>query len=189
MTAVPSIGLCFSGGGFRASFYALGVLRYLAEAGVLGDVVGVSAVSGGAIAAAALADRADSIDAAGWTAQAFLEHVDRPFRQLVTTKNLRNEWLARSFAARLAGRRAGRGVVLGEVLAARLYRTRDVRDLPPGPQVIMTTTDLATGRAFRICRDFIGGYHFGYIQPAPAGGPLGRPTPPLAAGAAAVAPT
>lgn len=40
-------------------------------------------------------------------------------------------------------------------------------DLPPGPQVILTATDLATGRAFRIARDFVGSYDFGYVEPAP----------------------
>jgi NTE family protein len=163
----PRIGICLSGGGFRASFYALGVMRYLAEADLLGDVVGVSAVSGGSIAAAALADRADSVAAGGWTVGAFLEHVDRPFREVVTKRNLRNEWLARSLASRIRGRRVGRGVVLGELLAERLYRTRRVCDLPPGPQVILTTTDLATGRAFRIGRDFIGSFDFGYVEPTP----------------------
>jgi NTE family protein len=167
------IGVCLSGGGFRASFYALGVLRYLAEANLLGDVVGLSAVSGGSIAAAAFADRADALAASGWTGGAFLEYVDQPFRQVVTTENLRNRWLARALGARLRGRRVGRGAVLGEVLADHLYRTRCVCDLPPGPQVILTTTDLASGRAFRIARDFIGSYDFGYVEPAPASIELG----------------
>ncbi len=177
------IGLCLSGGGFRASFYALGVLRYLAEANLLGDVVGVSAVSGGSIAAAAFADRADALAANGWSGNAFLEHVDQPFRQVVTTENLRNRWLARAVEARLRGRRVGRGAVLGEVLADHLYRTPRVCDLPPGPQVILTTTDLATGRAFRIARDFIGSYDFGYVEPAPPSIELG-----LAAAASAAVP-
>lgn len=167
------IGVCLSGGGFRASFYALGVLRYLAEANLLDGVVGVSAVSGGSIAAAAFADRADALAANRWTSAAFLEHVDQPFREVVTTENLRNRWLIRALAARLGGRRVGRGLVLGEVLADHLYRTRRVCDLPVGPQVILTSTDLATGRAFRIARDFIGSYDFGYVEPAPASIELG----------------
>jgi NTE family protein len=165
--------VALSGGGFRASFYALGVLRYLAEAALLPNVIGISAVSGGSIAAAALADRSDALAAAGWGGSAFVEHVDRRFRQVVTTENLRNRWLARAVGARLRRRRVGRGAVLGEVLADHLYRTRCVCDLPPGPQVILTTTDLATGRAFRIARDFIGSYDFGYIEPAPASIELG----------------
>ncbi|HEY6322372.1 MAG TPA: patatin-like phospholipase family protein [Thermoanaerobaculia bacterium] len=169
----PKIGICFSGGGFRASFYALGVLRYLAEANVLAKVVSVSAVSGGSIVAAALADRADSLATASWSLTALLEQVDGPFRHVVTTRNLRNRWLGRALAARLSGRRVGRGFVLGEVLAEYLYKTRSVRDLPRGPQVILTTTDLATGRALRIARDFMGSYDFSYVEPVPASVTLG----------------
>jgi hypothetical protein len=67
----------------------------------------------------------------------------------------------------------GRGFVLGEVLAEHLYKTRRVRDLPSGPQVILTTTDLGTGRALRIARDFIGSYDFSYVEPVPASITLG----------------
>lgn len=161
------IGICLSGGGFRASFYALGIMRYLAEAGLLGEVVSVSAVSGGSIAAAALADRADVLASNDWTIDAFLADVDRPFREVVTDRNLRNEWLVRSFGARLRGRRIGRGAILGELFAERLYKTSRIVDLPLGPQVILTMTDLATGRAFRVSRDFIGSYDLGYIEPPP----------------------
>ena len=43
------IGLCLSGGGFRASFFHLGTLRYLEEAGIMERVEVVSTVSGGSI--------------------------------------------------------------------------------------------------------------------------------------------
>lgn len=179
-----TVGICLSGGGFRASFYALGVLRYLAEANLLGRVASVSAVSGGSITAAALADRADRLAAAHWSLDSFLDEVARPLRTTVTTTNLRNRWVKRSAGARLRGRRHGRGRVLGEVLAEHLFRSRRVCDLPDGPQVILTTTDLATGRAFRIARDFIGSYDFGYVEPTPDSIELG-----LAVAASAAVPT
>jgi len=86
-TAVK-IGVCLSGGGFRASLYALGVLRYLAEANLLDDVVGVSAVSGGSIAAAVLADRADALAASGRTSGAFLETQHQPSTPSITVYDL-----------------------------------------------------------------------------------------------------
>ena len=43
------IGLCLSGGGFRASYFHLGTLRYLEEAGIMEKVEVVSTVSGGSI--------------------------------------------------------------------------------------------------------------------------------------------
>lgn len=43
------IGLALSGGGFRASLYHLGTIRYLEEAGIMESVEAVSTVSGGSI--------------------------------------------------------------------------------------------------------------------------------------------
>ena len=48
------IGLALSGGGFRAPLFHLGVVRFLADAGLLQDVVYVSSVSGGSVLAAHL---------------------------------------------------------------------------------------------------------------------------------------
>lgn len=44
-----SIGLCLSGGGFRASFYHIGILAQMAEKGLLRQVEVISTVSGGSI--------------------------------------------------------------------------------------------------------------------------------------------
>lgn len=52
----PRVGLCLSGGGFRASAFGLGVVRYLVEAGLAADIRAVSAVSGGSVTAAMLAE-------------------------------------------------------------------------------------------------------------------------------------
>src|SRR3954471_8864333 len=50
------VGLCLSGGGYRAALFHLGALRRLDELGVLGQVRTISAVSGGASTANLLAD-------------------------------------------------------------------------------------------------------------------------------------
>ena len=163
------IGLCLSGGGFRASFYALGALRYLAEGGHLPRVEVISAVSGGSIAAASVADGWTRFLAGGGDLDAFLREIDAPFRTPVTTKNLRNRWVGAS----LVPRRGGRGAALGRTLEKHLYRARRVSDLPSTPQVIFTSTDLGVGRAFRIAHDFVGSYDHGYVEPAPDALPLG----------------
>lgn len=49
----PGLGLCLSGGGFRASFYHIGVLARMAELGMLKHVEVISTVSGGSIVGAA----------------------------------------------------------------------------------------------------------------------------------------
>jgi NTE family protein len=161
------LALCLSGGGFRAAFYALGALRYLAEARRLEHVDVVSAVSGGSIAAGMLADRWSRFVEAGGTLQAFLDEVDAPFRTTVTTKNLRNEWASGAAGGFLRRRPGGRGAALGETLEEHLFEHRRVVDLPSRPQVIFTSTDLVMGRAFRISHDFVGSYDYDYVQPAP----------------------
>ena len=48
------IGLALSGGGFRATMYHLGLVRFLRDAGILPNVTDITAVSGGSIIAAHL---------------------------------------------------------------------------------------------------------------------------------------
>ena len=48
------IGLALSGGGFRATLYHLGLIRFLYDAGILPNVKVITAVSGGSIIAAHL---------------------------------------------------------------------------------------------------------------------------------------
>ena len=167
------LGLCLSGGGFRASFYALGALRYLAEAGRLQQVDVISAVSGGSIAAAAVADGWTRFEAAGGTWETFLQEIDAPFRERVTGKSLRNSWMRRAALEFFWPRSGGRGAALGRTLQKHLYESKRVLDLPSRPQVIFTSTDLSVGRAFRMARDFVGGFDYGYAEPAPASLPLG----------------
>ena len=51
---MKKIGLALSGGGFRASLYHLGLVRFLRDAGVLSQVSHITSVSGGSIFAAHL---------------------------------------------------------------------------------------------------------------------------------------
>ncbi len=51
---MPRLGLALSGGGFRATIYHLGVVRYLKDAGQLQHVTDIASVSGGSILAAHL---------------------------------------------------------------------------------------------------------------------------------------
>jgi hypothetical protein len=56
------LALAFSGGGFRASLAALGVLRFLADAGLLDRVRYVSSVSGGSVAHGLFAHHYDELE-------------------------------------------------------------------------------------------------------------------------------
>jgi predicted acylesterase/phospholipase RssA len=167
-----TIGLCFSGGGFRASFFALGVLRYLAEARLLERVVAISAVSGGSIATAAAGDRWTRFQEAGGDVEAFLEQIDAPFRAAVTSKSIRTRWMLGSLAA-LVPFTGGRGGAYARALAHDLYTHDRVTDLPAHPEFIFTATDLTKGRAFRIAPAYVGSFDYGYIEPTPRSVSLG----------------
>src|SRR4051812_25802363 len=52
---MKKIGLALSGGGFRATLYHLGLVRFLRDAGILQQVTHITSVSGGSITAAHLA--------------------------------------------------------------------------------------------------------------------------------------
>lgn len=167
---LPRIGVCVSGGGFRAAFYSLGAFRYLAEADLLSAITDVSAVSGGSLAAAKLGAEWPAILNGGL--DALIESVEEPLRDAVGQSNIRNIWLSRAARGRGFGH-GGRGVVLGEVFCETLGLPSAINELPPGPQIIFTTTCLQTGRAFRFARGFTGSWDFGYVEPTPAGVHLG----------------
>ena len=55
LTPASRVGLCLSGGGFRATFFHLGLIKLLWDAQLLGTIKNVWSVSGGSILAANLA--------------------------------------------------------------------------------------------------------------------------------------
>lgn len=77
--------LAFSGGGFRATLFHLGVVRYLADAGILQQVTDVTAVSGGSILGAHLLLRWNDYVAGG-------EQFDKAAHELLVfvRRDLRN---------------------------------------------------------------------------------------------------
>jgi len=168
------IALCLSGGGLRAALYGLGVVRYLAEAGLLAQVQAVSAVSGGSVAAAVLADRWPALANDNFSLDVYIREVEEPVHRAVTETNMRNEAIGRWARRRISFRGRSRGSAMGDVLVEHLLGARRVVELDPGLQVILTSTDCATGRAFRVSRDFIGSWDFGY-QPVPEELGLGVP--------------
>lgn len=162
--SAAEIGLCLSGGGFRAALYGLGVVKYLAEADLLSRLTVVSAVSGGSVAAAVLADRWPELRRAGFSLQAFETAVEAPLHAALAATNVRNAAIGRWVTSRLSPWAASRGSAMGAVVAQRLLRATTVSDLDPGLQVLLTSTDLSSGRAFRVSQQFAGNYDYGYTS-------------------------
>ena len=164
------IGLCLSGGGFRAALFHLGALRRLHELGILAKVWTISSVSGGSIAAALLATGAEwpiALTAAEWE-----ERIAVPLRAL-TRRNLRTPPLLR----RLLPWNWFRSSTAVETLARSFERRLTalaLGDLPALPIFVLSATDMAFGDNWVFQKDRMGAYQPGYVTPFPEDWPLAR---------------
>jgi NTE family protein len=150
------IGLCLSGGGFRAMLFHLGSLIRLNELGLLPKIDRVSSVSGGSLAAGILA--------AGWADLAFgPDGYTTRFHDAVSEPLLR---LARKHVDI-------RAILLGFVpfvhaanVAAQSYdrsvfNRKTLQDLPDRPRFVFTSTSLQTGVLWRFSREYAADWRVG----------------------------
>lgn len=172
------IGLCLSGGGYRATLFHLGSLRRLNELGILArpDFRTVSSVSGGSITAAWLATALSRgkdlpanqpIPAAAWD-----RDIRGPLREF-TRKNIRTGAIAK----RLWPWNWLKGSTGVEALAARYEKDlTDLRliEMPSRPNFVLCATDMAYGVNWVFERGRMGDYQAGYQRPPAAAFPLGR---------------
>ncbi|GAB3596894.1 patatin-like phospholipase family protein [Angustibacter peucedani] len=137
------VGLCLSGGGYRAALLHLGALRRLDELGVLAQVRTVSGVSGGSLAAAALAHPGlgwPDPGGEGLQRVAGLEPLVGGALRALTSRNVRTPAL---LSRLLPGGRGVRG--LARLLAEHPPFDRPLQDVRPGPRLAIGSTDLVFG--------------------------------------------
>lgn len=155
------IGLCLSGGGFRASLFHLGAVRRLHELGILQNVNWVSAVSGGSILAACLMQCQKEYGVGGklqfsdWQAEVsdkFRAIASRDLRTWPVILNFLWNWLYPNSLLRCLENR---------------YRKRvtnaHLRELPESPIYIFCATDLSFGVNWEFTREHVGSYQAGYL--------------------------
>jgi NTE family protein len=152
------IGLCLSGGGYRAALFHLGALRRLNEFGILTKLKTISSVSGGSIISAHLATRLPwplSGPVPDWESR-----VAAPFRQFTST-NIRTPALAASLLPWKTG---------AEALAGQYEKhltTLKLASLPDVPRFVFCATDLAFGANWVFQKTRIGDYEAGHGPPPP----------------------
>jgi NTE family protein len=164
------IGLCLSGGGFRATLFHLGALRRLNELGVLSrsDFRTVASVSGGSIMSARLADALTHLVLTPGLAiphDVWERDVQAPLRAF-TGKDVRTG----PFLRRLLPWNVGRSGTAVEALAQRYERdlTRlRLAALPSRPEFLFLATDMAYGVSWVFSRGWMGDYQVGYMAPPP----------------------
>ena len=170
------IGLCLSGGGFRASLFHLGALRRLNELGILArkDFRTITSVSGGSITAAALATalaKRGSGPDGPIPNEAWDREVRDPLR-VFTKKDVRTG----PFLKRFLPWKVWKTETTVEALAARYEKELTplrLRELPERPEFLFLATDMAYGVSFGFARDWMGDYQAGYMSP-PEDFPVGK---------------
>lgn len=155
--------LCLSGGGFRAALFHLGALRRLNELGILSQVDTISAVSGGSLIAAHLAERVSVWPEPGERISDWDPLVAAPFRE-VASSNLRTGPLLH----RLLPQNWTNSNTAVEELARRLHRDLTgmaLPDLPERPRYIFSATDMVFGINWIFERERVGDFQVGYLIP------------------------
>jgi NTE family protein len=166
------LALCLSGGGFRAALFHLGALRRLNELGILGRLDAITAVSGGSLVAAHLAERIVSWPAPGQPIADWDKNIAVPF-QAFTGRNLRTwpllqqvlfpwNWFRPSAAVR----------ALAAAYQQRLVQ-KHLGQLPSRPRIVFCATDMTFGVDWIVERARLGDYQAGYAAP-PASWPVAR---------------
>lgn len=155
---MKKIGLALSGGGFRATLYHLGLVRFLRDAGILPQVTHITSVSGGSIMAAHLVLNWDRYTGS-------TKEFDQAATQLLTfiRMDVRNR-IVRRFPLGLAlrwprlllgssSRKLARTWWLEYMYERYLYGDKSLFELPESPQLHLLTTNLSEGCLCSFNRD------------------------------------
>jgi NTE family protein len=155
----PGIGLCLSGGGYRAMVFHIGALWRLYETGLLKQIERISSVSGGSITAGVLG--------LNWRALSF------------DPAKLKNDFVPRVVAPlrALAGETIDReAIVLGLVLPGRvsdqvveaydehLFHGKTLQDLPDTPRFVINATNVQSGVLWRFAKPYMRDYLVGEVK-------------------------
>jgi NTE family protein len=160
------LAVTLSGGGFRATLAALGVLRFLADTGLLADVRYVSSVSGGSVANGLLATAMPTLRAGGFGRDVFDVNVLVPFVERTSTDSLTGRLLRRAWKIIGPGTRTD---LLADQFDEVYFHGLQLADLDPSWRFVFNATNTATGVRFGFERDVVGDYVIGRLPTAGTG--------------------
>ncbi|SNS41040.1 NTE family protein [Granulicella rosea] len=158
------IGLCLSGGGYRAMVFHLGCLWRLNEIGLLGGLKRISSVSGGSIAAAVLGMNWSKLGLSPATpttsAALFRQYLVDPVRTMASTTVdagaiLGGIFLPGTIADHVAGK-----------YDSLLFHGKTLQDLPSdaeGPRFVINATNVQSGKLMRFSRPYMRDFRVGQI--------------------------
>lgn len=153
------IGLCLSGGGYRAMIYHVGSLIRLNELGFLSRVKEIASVSGGSITAGMLAR--------AWPELDFDNHgIALNFDDRVASPLIRFSAIGVDVRAILSGILPGR-TAADSVAAAYdrcLFSGATLQNIPDQPRFTFMATNLQTGSGWRFAKSYAADYRVGRID-------------------------
>jgi NTE family protein len=154
-----AMGLCLSGGGYRAMVFHTGVLWRLYETGMLGRLERISSVSGGSITAGvlALAWKNLSFDPARAKAD-FVPQLVVPIRTLAS-ETIDAEAIILGIA--LPGRIGDR---IAAAYAKHLFGDATLQDLPDHPRFVINATNVQSGAIWRFMKPYMRDYRVGEVK-------------------------
>jgi NTE family protein len=163
--------LCLSGGGYRAMLFHTGAIWRLHETGVLRNLKRISSVSGGSIAAGALALKWQPLVGAGtFNRQSLEREFVAPLRELAgTTVDVSAVVLGLLLPGKISDR----------VMTAydkHLFHGATLQDLPDEPRFVINATNVQTGSLWRFSKPYMADYRVGMVD---------RPNLPLSQAVAA----
>lgn len=164
------IGLCLSGGGYRAMVFHLGALQRLNEAGYLGRLDRISSVSGGSITAGVLALH--------WNELGVTPNAPAPNFAVVADAVRVMAGKTIDIGSILEGV-FGPGTVSAKIEAAyddELFHGATLQSLPDSPRFVINATNVQSGVLFRFSKPYMADWRVGRVN---------HPNIPLAAAVAA----
>ncbi len=147
---MAKIGLALSGGGFRATLFHIGIVRYLKESGLLPQVTDIASVSGGSILAAHLTLNWDRYNGSDGEFDEAVGEIVR-FVQLdvrnYVVRRLPLQFPSRILArlARRSSRRFTPNAILERCYETRLFGDRCLYELPVAPRLHILATSVSNG--------------------------------------------
>jgi NTE family protein len=161
----PGMGLCLSGGGYRAMLFHLGALWRLNELGVLYRLNRISSVSGGSITAAVLGLKWSQLTWQSGVTTDFDTHVVAPVRRLAS-HTIDRRSIVRGVLQP--------GTTVGDRVAVlyrkHLFGDATLQDLPDdangAPRFVINATNVQTGALCRFSRPYLADWRIGrWLQP------------------------
>ncbi len=157
--ASPPFALAFSGGGYRASLAAAGVLRFAADADILPRVRYVSSVSGGSITHGLFAASYTQLEASGFSPEKVDELVVMPLIRQISEHSL--TWGLIGNAPQFVYGKT-RAELLSDAFDLRFFHGCQLARISQSCRFTFNAANLATGVRFTLEPRRVGDYVIGY---------------------------